>query len=102
MDQFRTAIEKAEAGDWDSWNIAEGANPVGEMMVPYGQYSRAEGMKGSEQTVRINPAAQQQLQGMGNPNLTPSPGLGGPVVVIQNGMRELKEKKGLKGLGGWR
>lgn len=103
MDQYRLAIEKAEPGDWDVWNISPNANPVGLMLEPYGQYSRADSLKGSEQVVRTANGNQQAgLQGMGNPNLLPNSPNGGPVIMIQNGMKEVKEKKGLRGLGGWR
>lgn len=98
MDEFRALIEKSEPGDWKDWNISPGANPVKNFIAPYSQFSRAEGMKGSEQVVRgFNSQNQPMMEGLGTPSLQPrmSPS---PVVVIQNGVKEVKRGPRL-GLG---
>lgn len=90
-------------GKW-SWSqdfgIQERYNPLRGFCLPYLQASRAEAMKGSEQVVR-GFASVQPLgsDGVGeSPNLLPRQPQG-TMVVIQNGMKEAREKRGLKGLG---
>lgn len=98
MDEFRTEIEKAEPGDWQAWNVAADANPVKKFITPYSQFSRAEQMKGSEQVVRgFQSNTQPQMEGLGTPSLQPRMGPS-PVVVIQNGVKEVKRGPRL-GLG---
>lgn len=91
-------------GKW-SWSqdfgVPERYNPLRGFCLPYLQASRAEAMKGSEQVVRGFAAASPFLgsEGVGeSPNLLPRQPQG-TMVVIQNGMKEAKEKRGLKGLG---
>jgi len=104
-DEFRALLEAEYPGYGDKWHwkdfgIPENYNPLKVFITPYLQISRADGMKGSEQVVRGFQGFQpNEFEGIGQPSLMPKAGAG-PTVVIQNGVRELKEKRGLRGLGG--
>jgi hypothetical protein len=87
---------------WEDYGIPETLNPVRDLIEPYSQFSRAESMKGSEQVVRgfAGFRPEGELNDQGEPNLMPKNTAQGTTVIVQNGMKELKQKKGLMGLGG--
>lgn len=115
VEQERAMLEKAYPGydaehkhvdcgddcrvwNWRDYGIPEEYNPLKVFIEPYLQISRAEGMKGSEQVVRgFNSQNQPMMEGLGTPSLQPRMGPS-PVVVIQNGVKEVKRGPRL-GLG---
>lgn len=107
MDKIRESLEGKYPGfgttwDWTDYGIPNDFNPVREFVTPYSQFSRAEGMKGSEQVVRgfAGPQAIPMMEGVGQePNLLPRPTNNVPMVIIQNGAKEVKKARRF-GLGG--
>lgn len=101
MDNTRHALEARYGADkdnldafWMPWGVTANANPVGQIIQPYQQLSRAESMKGSEQVVRGFQGYKPPLvEGVNeSPNLTPrQSGPAGTTVVIQQVTREAKK-----------
>lgn len=105
IDKMFEALEKHYPGygttwTWQDFGIPERWNPTKELMTPYFQLSRSEGMKGSEQVVRSFQATRSsEIEGVGvAPDLSPRqlrPGGQTVINIAQQGIRDAKKQPGM-------
>lgn len=95
MESLKETLEEMHPEtDWQDYGMPNSYNPVGNFVLPYSQFSRAESMKGSEQVVRGFQGFQPEgVEGIGEPNLAPK-NRQSPSVIVYNGVRDgIQQKK---------